>query len=167
MFSLATTSLSNLNPSSRVWIYASVQPFSVIQKQELEQELDLFLTEWNAHGSKLTAGYTIKENQFIIVAADESNVQASGCSIDKSVRVIKAFEEKHKLGLLERGLVFYKKDNVIKSVDFRQVEPLITSDELDESTIVFDNTLTNLADLQTRWQIELKNTWLSRYLQKV
>ncbi|MCP4975889.1 MAG: ABC transporter ATPase, partial [Maribacter sp.] len=74
-----------LPESSRVWIYQANRSFTSLELEELGGELDAFIQDWTAHGSDLKAGYEIRYKRFIILALDQTDTAASGCSIDASV----------------------------------------------------------------------------------
>ena len=85
----------NLPLDSKIWIFQSQRNFSAEEIVEIEQILDNFMKEWNAHGASLTSAYAIPYDRFIVIAVDENKAQASGCSIDSMTRIIKTLEEKH------------------------------------------------------------------------
>lgn len=157
-----------LAPNSRLWIYASVQPFTPTQLQVLNNALTTFVNGWKAHGNELKASYAIAHQQFILIAVDEQLSEASGCSIDASVRVIKQLEADLNITLMDRSLVYYiTATNTVDSFKFTQAEQLIANGTISASTLVFDNTISALAQLTTAWQVPANNTWLSRYLTSV
>ncbi|MEQ9303133.1 MAG: hypothetical protein RJQ14_04390, partial [Marinoscillum sp.] len=99
--------INNMPDHSRVWIYQSTRPFSDSEKTLISAQLDEFTKQWAAHGQQLTATYSIELDQFIVLAVDESHHQASGCSIDSSVRVIQVIEQQTGLTLLDRSKVAF------------------------------------------------------------
>ncbi|MFT4833161.1 MAG: hypothetical protein ACI815_002825, partial [Psychroserpens sp.] len=84
---------NSLSDTSRVWIYQASRSFSAEELEEVRTGLDQFIKEWTAHGSELAAGYEIRYNRFIVIALDQTNITASGCSIDASVRFILDLEK--------------------------------------------------------------------------
>ncbi len=159
------TNFATLAPSSRLWIYASTQPFTVAQTQVLHNTLTTFVNGWKAHGNELKASYTLEHQQFILIAVDEQLSQASGCSIDASVRVIKQLETNLQITLTDRSLVYYlTANNTVANFKFTQAEQLIANGTISASTLVFDNTISALAQLTNAWQVAARNTWLGKYL---
>ena len=71
-----------LPKESRLWIYASEHRLTETQQDYILNTLNDHLRGWEAHKVSLTAGVKIIANHFIIVALDESENKASGCSID-------------------------------------------------------------------------------------
>ena len=78
--------------NSRVWIFQSNRPFSALESKEIEMSLNLFLKSWTAHGKSLLSSFKINYNRFIIIALDESNNSATGCSIDSCVHFIQKLD---------------------------------------------------------------------------
>ena len=62
---------------------------SAAQAAELGEIMDEFVGGWKAR-AQLAAAYRIIADQFLIIAVDESLQQATGCSIDKSVHLLKS-----------------------------------------------------------------------------
>lgn len=92
--------LQNFNPlfpdlpgNSRVWIYSSNRPFDGTESNFIQESINEFIDSWAAHGKGLRAEGKLIEDRFIVIAADESMVSASGCSIDSSVRFIKGLQD--------------------------------------------------------------------------
>ena len=98
---------SQLPDHSRVWIYPSNRRFSDEEITQLQSDIEQFLSDWTAHGASLSAGYCIPHQQFIVLALNESDQQATGCSIDKSVHFIQALEQSFSVSLLDKMNVHY------------------------------------------------------------
>lgn len=80
----------DLNSTSKVWVYTSDRPLSVAENDYLQKQSSFFVEDWAAHGVGLKAEALVYKNQFLILAVDESQTNASGCSIDSSVKFVKA-----------------------------------------------------------------------------
>src|SRR5665811_853372 len=89
------TEFNTLPETSRIWIYQADRSFTSDELEEIQSEMDAFLKDWTAHGSNLKAGYEIRYKRFIVIALDQSQAAASGCSIDASVHFIKNLEKKY------------------------------------------------------------------------
>ena len=69
---------SQLPDHSRIWIYPSNRKFFSSEVTQLESDIEQFLSDWTAHGASLYAGYCIPYQQFIVLALNESDQQATG-----------------------------------------------------------------------------------------
>ena len=87
---------------SRVWIYQANRSLDGTESSYLKDELNTFLTDWAAHGKELQAGGELVFDRILIVCVNESTVQASGCSIDSSVRFVKSIGQELKLDFFDR-----------------------------------------------------------------
>ena len=156
-----------LSPSSKLWIYSSKTAFSDEQKHIIEEELELFITMWEAHGASLKGSYKIDHEHFIILAVDENYHEASGCSIDKSVQVIRNIELRAKLDLMDRLAVFVWDNNTILVLNDVGIKEMIKNNLLTSDTQVFDNSITNLNDYKHFRLKSAGDTWLKRHFNSV
>ena len=150
------------SPNSKVWIYQSDREFTSSETAQLETSLQQFAQTWTAHNQQLKASAQVVFNRFIVLLVDESQAGASGCSIDKSVRFLKEVETAFNINLFDRFQTAYLEDGQIKSANREELEVLLREGKVNAETIVFNNMASNLADLQTKWQVPFKNSWHNR-----
>ena len=148
-----------LPENSRIWIYQSSQVISNDIQEKIVDDLELFLQDWNNHGNNLFASGTILHNRFIILGVDESKVNASGCSIDKSMQFIQLLEKKYNLDLLDRMNVLYESEGVLKMSKLFQLSELHQSKSINENTLVYNNLIQTKKDLTTGWLIPIGKSW--------
>lgn len=144
---------------SKIWIFQSIRSFNEMEIQTIKSKFEHFLTDWNAHGAALLADYQIIDNQFIVVAVDENQAAASGCSIDKLTQLIKALEEQYQFGFLDRMNVAYEKDNQINIIKLNDFKTQVKNGDLDLETVVYNNGITNLKDFREQWKLPLSKSW--------
>lgn len=148
------------SPASRVWIYQADRSFSKDELEELDQVLSQFTKQWTAHDRQLHAGHEIRYGRFIILKVDETAANnASGCSIDKSVRLMQELEAKSKVKLFDRWNIAYKKGEDILAVEREEFELLLANGHIQDHTIVFNNIVATLHDLHQNWEIPFKDSW--------
>ena len=75
---------------SRVWIYQADRQLDGTELAFVKDGLDAFIADWAAHGKGLQARGEVVYGRILILCVNESSVHASGCSIDSSVRFVKA-----------------------------------------------------------------------------
>ena len=157
--------LNNTLPdSSRIWIYQSNRSFTEQETKLLQNIFDEFVAGWTAHSKQLIAAMEIVYNRFIVVTLDESAAEATGCSIDKSVHLLKQVEKELGVELFDRQRVAYRKGNEILDFHATELEKLITNDTIHQDTIIFNNVLATKGELLTNWEMPLKNTWVSNFI---
>jgi hypothetical protein len=152
--------------NNRVWVYLSERTFDDATIASLEEDLQHFLSGWNAHGTSLTASAEILHKHFIIIKADEEKFSASGCSIDKQFQFIKTAEQKYDLSLLNRLVIAYKDGNDVKVIHSSKVSELLASGQMNENTTVFNVAVANESELTNGFEIPLSKSWLAKFLVK-
>lgn len=145
--------------NSRVWVYQSDRKLSEAEVGQAQIELNNFTTTWTAHNNQLRAKGEIRYNRFIILIVDEGQAGASGCSIDKSVRFITQLEEQFHIALLDRFNLAYRDGDEVLSAPRHHFEELLKQGAINSNTIVFNNMVQNLKDLQTKWEVPFKDSW--------
>lgn len=155
--------MSNLSKSSRIWIYQSDKIFDQKIENEITEILNQFNKNWNAHHQKLQSDFLIKYHAFLILIVDESAVSASGCSIDSSVKIIKEIESKFDINFFNRSIVAYKKDDEIVLDNLESFQNKIDNGIVNFDTVVFNNLINTLEDLETNWEVPISNSWHKRF----
>jgi hypothetical protein len=152
----------NISENSRVWIYQSDRPFTIEEEQAITQILYDFTKEWQAHGHALAALTEIFHHQFIVVSVDEQIAGATGCSIDKSVHLMKTIESKFNINLFDRFRMAYKSGDDIINCSREEFEDRIKKGIIDGQTLVFNNLISRRKELETSWNIPLAESWHAR-----
>jgi len=101
-------------------------------------------------------------HQFIVLSVDEQVAGASGCSIDKSVALMKEIEQQFNINLFDRFRIAYKLNHEIKSCSREDFEKMIEIGEVKEDTLVFNNLIQTRKELENNWEIPLKKSWHAR-----
>lgn len=154
----------NIPVESKVWIYQSPREFTVDELSTIDTEMKSFLATWESHGSTLQGHYQVLENRFIWIAVDEGVKAATGCSIDKSVGIIKKIEQALNLNLTDKGVVTYKsKLGDVVSSHFSLVKSLVEKGEITPETEFYNTSVATFGDFQSNWKIPAGHSWLSRY----
>ncbi len=152
--------------TSRIWIYQSDTKFSQEQLVKIRKDLTSFLTAWTAHGAQLNAGFDIRHDRFIVIALDQSQSQASGCSIDSQVRFIIALQEELGVDLLDKMNVTYYQNDRVHYKPLLDFKKMAKDGAIGKKTIVFNNLVTNLGEFKDSWEIPAIESWHSRFLRK-
>ncbi len=107
---------TNLPLSSRVWVYQSNRIFTETEQEIINVKLADFVKGWNNHGTNLTASAFVVEPSFVVLAVNEADINASGCSIDSSVRFIKQIGQELKIDFFNRLKVLIEKEGEYKYI---------------------------------------------------
>ena len=147
-----------LAEESRIWIYASEKALNTEQKSHILNYISEHLKGWNAHKIPLTAGVTILEDHFIVVALDEGENGASGCSIDTLQNTIQKIEQEFSIDLMNRLNVFCNIDNEIQCIPSFKLGSVANG-----NTPFYDLTILTKSDLITYLK-PISDGWCALYM---
>jgi hypothetical protein len=151
----------DLPSHSRVWIYQSNRKLAESEVEQIKVAGKEFIKNWATHGKALHASMEVFYNRFIVLFADEEQVQASGCSIDSSVHFMKEVEKAFGIDLFDRLQLAYKNDQQIDTFHINELNERLEKGSVNENTIVFNNMIQTKAELESIWEIPLKESWVS------
>jgi hypothetical protein len=149
---------------SRIWIYQSNRELSENEISEMKKLAEKFVNEWTAHQLTLHASFELFYGIFLVLAVDENRNDASGCSIDKSVHFIRLMEKQFKISLLDRFNIAFRRNGKVEVKSLKDFLTLFKNEKLNDTFPVFNNLLTTKADLKTKWEIPLSESWVNMKL---
>ena len=149
---------------SRLWIYQANRTFTAIDKQHFHQGLRDLCEQWSAHGTPLHTSFTLQFDLFVILAVDEHQQGASGCSIDGSVRYLKSVQSQLGLDFFDRTQTAFLVNGKIAIYPIQELKTLFENNTLSEVSIAFNNAISTKSEWETHWKVTAKNSWLKRYL---
>jgi hypothetical protein len=155
---------TQLPPHSRIWIYQSDRKLSVEEVNEVSALMQSFCEQWEAHGQPLHTSFKIELNQFLIVAVDEGFNNASGCSIDGSVRILKRLQADRGINFLDASKIAFLINGEVHLHARLELKELFSSRKLGASSITFHNLVSSKLDLGSQWKIPVEKSWLTKYL---
>lgn len=153
----------NLPDESRVWIYQSNRKFTEEETAEIETLLQEFIEGWSAHGQGLEASFEMKYNRFIVIAVNQENQGATGCSIDASVQFIQSLEKKYEVDLLDKMNVTFKLGQHFAHKSLIDFKKMAKDKAVSGNTIVFNNLVNNIAEYKDSWEVPADESWHSRF----
>lgn len=154
----------NFSPRSKVWIYQCNRPFTPEEIKWLNTQLEIFAKQWSAHNAQLKATAHVVEDRFILLLVDETQNNASGCSIDKSVHFLKQVEEKLHVELFNRMLVSYIANDTIITIPAKEAEQLFLSGAIHDDTLIFNTLIHTKEEFDSHFKIPLRNSWIKNYV---
>jgi hypothetical protein len=157
---------------ARVWIYQASRPLSQAEVTYANQMGQQFASGWAAHAKPLQASVSIFHDRFLVIAVDESYNQASGCSIDASVALVKELEQKFSteseaFSFFDRSKVAFLHQDEIFVESTARLREQVAEGKITPETLTFNNLVSNKGDLEASWLVPAGDTWLSRYFDKV
>jgi hypothetical protein len=153
--------------NSRVWIYQSPRLFTLSEALTIEEMLETFVRDWKSHGVPVKGYGNLLYGQFIVLMADETASGVSGCSTDGSVRLVKEIEQRFGVNLFDRLMLAFRINSKVQMIPLSQLPYGLENGFIDEETPYFNNTVQTKAELEAKWLIPLKDSWLAgRFLVK-
>jgi hypothetical protein len=146
----------------RIWIYQADRELTGAEEQHMLSRLEEFTGQWRAHGKQLAATAEVRHRRFIILMVDERVAPPTGCSIDKSVHLLKEVEQETGLVLFDRMQVAYREGDSIHVVSRDEFAQRIASGVLTADTIVFNNLIASYPELADKWEVPVKESWHAR-----
>lgn len=164
-FGMPLVSFETLPDDARVWVFATAAPVTGARETHLLAAVDEYLAQWKAHGAPLTVGRSWREHRFLTIGVDMSYEAASGCSIDGLFRVLRGLESTIGTTLVSGGSVYYRDpagDVVVADRD--TFTALGERGAVTRETVVFDPSVTSLADWRARFETTAGASWHSTLL---
>lgn len=150
-----------LPDGGRLWVFASDRPLDHRESELVLAEVDRFLESWKAHGAPLRSARDWRDDRFLAVGIDPTAEQASGCSIDGLFRELQRVQSTIGTTLLGGGRVFYRDSSGRANVAQRpDIARLSAAGEIDQTTPVFDTSVTDVGAWRTRFERPARDTWL-------
>lgn len=154
----------SLPDESRIWIYQADRNLEKHEIDFVNEFLKNYCDKWAAHGNALKASFDVRYDRFVILAVDENYNGTSGCSIDDSVRAVKAIEQKLGIGFFDRQQVAFYLDGSLKVYLLSNLKEKFTTEMLKPATLTFNNLINAKFQLQQEWMVPASSSWLKRYL---
>lgn len=154
----------NLPNHSRVWVYQSEREFTQEEINFISEKAVGFVEQWTKHGSDLKGSFTVKYNQFLVLAVDEGFNNVSGCSIDSSVRFVQELQKVLNVDMMNKMNISFKDGDNINIVKMSAFKEFAKAHKITPETIVFNNMVTTKEELETQWEVAANNSWHKRFL---
>lgn len=157
-------SIDALNPQSRIWVYQANEPFGKQEVAEVESNLQQFAEQWVSHNNQLKAAAAVLHERFLVLAVDETQAGASGCSIDSSVNFLKKLGAHYQRDLFDRMRFSYVKEGEVHTVSKDEFARLYQDGTINDETLVFDPLVKTVGELSVGFEKPLKNSWHARFV---
>lgn len=153
----------------RIWIYQADRILDGQEQQRILERLESFTAQWRAHGKELAAKAEIRHDAFVIITVDDTVAPPTGCSIDKSVHLLKEIETELGVGLFDRMKVAYRRwpGGDLHIASREEFQQLIDTGQLTVESRVFNNLIESYADLDNAWEVPIAESWHARVFDNV
>jgi hypothetical protein len=145
----------------KVWVFVASRSISEQEQIEISDAGRNFMASWNAHGAGVKGELEILINQVIVVKADQSYTQNSGCSIDKLTHFVKGIEQKFAFELLNRMYVPFSENDNWQVAHVTQLKSLNLNKK---NTKVLNIMVNDTNTFNTQFLQSAENSWVANYL---
>ena len=155
--------LESLSAESRIWIYGAERALTKEETALVRSRSQEFVSQWVSHNQSLSAAADVLHNRFLVLAVDETQAEASGCSIDGSVRFVKDLGAEIGVDFFNRMRFSYRDEKgKIHTVGREEFKLLYSQGQLSNDTVVFDPLVKELGELRQIFERPLEDSWHSR-----
>lgn len=148
MQQIYNTLFENLPETSKVWVYHNQGPISKEIQPAIKRRLDEFIKDWASHGEQLYGGAALLDDYFIVLAVNEKQTIASGCSIDSSIHFLKRLGQEFNLNFLDRLNVVIEQDGIKKIVHYSDMNNY-------PGALFYNPVLSTLGEFRKSWVKEI------------
>lgn len=146
---IALDTFEKFPDDSRIWLYQTDRKLSDAEIKLVREHLFAFMREWAAHGNKLWAAADVVNPFFVAISVNDSLTPPSGCSIDASVKELKALGAELKVDFFTRMKVTYLDNGHLDQIDFGDLSTL------SEDTMIYDPLISKLGELREKFPAPL------------
>ncbi|MBK8442683.1 MAG: hypothetical protein IPL35_04350 [Sphingobacteriales bacterium] len=152
-----------LSSEARVWIFQIHRNLSAHEIAPIQNLVQNFAAAWQSHGKPLNAAATVLQERFIVIAADEQNNKAGGCSIDGMTRFLQDIEQTFDIAVFQRTQVAYRQaDGSIADFHFNDAQHLLQDGTLTPDTLIYNITVHTKAEAEAHFLQPLRHSWLAK-----
>lgn len=94
----------------RTWVFIANRKMIEEESLWVNDELQRFVSNWKTHGAPIDASGFCFEHAAIVIAANEAEVKASGCSIDQINQLVRSLGSTFDIDFFNRFNVLHRTD---------------------------------------------------------
>ena len=134
---------------SRVWLYTANRAITPTEAHFVQENLEHFASSWKAHSTPLKAKACLLDEYTIAFVVDQTTANASGCSVDSSVRFVKELGKELNIDFFNRLNVVVEDANGNRTLHaYRKLKELTQSS-------YYNPLVDTLKALKTNWRAEI------------
>jgi hypothetical protein len=107
----------------------------------------------------MVAGAELYRSQWLLIAADEQHTQASGCSIDASVHVVRQLAERLGIDFFDRKRTAYIESDEVQVVPLHDFWAMRKAKLVHDDTQVFNSLAASLGAFRAQPFIPFADSW--------
>ena len=158
---ISTPLFPDLPDSARAWLYAAVSPIGADRQAQILSALEPTISKWKSHGTIIPAHAIFLDDVTLLVAADFTGAEMSGCSIDRMVGSVREAGVSVGVELVDtpRGVHHWSPDG-LRFSSREEFGELVRNKLVDGGTAVLDLTVITLGAVRAgRWKRAANTGW--------
>lgn len=153
--------LAEFSSESKLWIYSPNRQLSEKEQNDFVRILSNFSQQWTSHSRSLRGWGGLLCKHFLCLVVDESQTAASGCALDRSVKLLRDLEEQYQIEFFDRwAFCFAQKEGeqprIVQKSDLPQA---LASGILSAESLVFDPLVNRLGNLEKEFLKPFGKSW--------
>lgn len=159
-----TVSFDQLPDQARAWVYTSNRLLNDQEVHLVRSYLEQFTADWSSHGTPLKAAAQVFDHSVIVLAVEDGWDVASGCSIDKSVAVLKTIEQELHISLFDRLLLLHKAElnAPVSFISLPNLKKGIQEGVIPAESLIINTQADSLRAIKEGLWTEIKHSWLGK-----
>lgn len=146
--------------SARLWIFSAVDSLDSAQAAMLESELNRFFSSWHSHKEPVSGTGVFYLERFLMICADQSKMQVSGCSTDSLFHAAHEAIAHNGGKVANFGDIFFRAGNEVRRMSRDDFQRHVSSGQITAETLVFDTSLQSLAQFRAgKFELPFSQSW--------
>lgn len=147
----------------KVWVFPLKN--RIKNTAPLREQIEAFLSTWDAHGEKVSAKLDIQHGQVITIYLDQGSIVPTGCSKDKLDKSIRQICTSLGHELVEESNTVLLKDGEILILNRPQLKTYLTSNSSYDNLSLLDFSILGREDLNHRELFRpIEETWALNFI---
>ena len=145
----------------KLWVYLSSRLLTSEEEKWLLEKGTSFTNTWEAHGHKLLSTFVVLARGIVVIMVDESSADVTGCSIDKSVNLMKELGTEMQIDFMDRMRAAYLDDQHLLNIrTLEEMKADYAAGKINDDTMVFNSLISSKDDLTEKLYIPLRESWV-------
>lgn len=155
-----TTDFQDFDPTSRIWIFQSVQPLTEEDSRIIRLTFDAFVSNWTAHQQALKASFSLQFDHFLIVSIDARGNHATGCSLDALHQQVAATGVQIGKDFFDRLHIPIIENDQITFLTRKEIKTALEEGRLNSDSRMLDQTIQQIGEWTSRWMTTIRSSWV-------
>lgn len=147
---------------ARVWIYQANRALNEQELAFVQSYLKQAVLDWNAHGVPLLGSFQIRYHQIIVIAVDEQQHAASGCSIDASTGWFKDLAFQLGIDFFDRSVALVQ-DEALTLFPLLGIKQAVAEGQITPDSFIAVPQVQDLGEYRAHWPAKANDSWLKKY----